>query len=73
MTPQQISTVRKYLRGRFKNETLELKPRAMAGGVKEDSVEVWMDDEILGLLYIDDEDPSDISYDLNISILGEDL
>ena len=73
MTPEQISSVRAYLRGRFRNESLELRARAMGGGVKSDSVEVWMDDEILGLLYIDDEDPSDISYDLNISILGEDL
>jgi hypothetical protein len=38
-----------------------------------DSVEVYLDDEILGLLYIDDEDKDDISYDLNISILQQDL
>ena len=38
-----------------------------------DSVEVYLNDEILGLLYIDDEDPNDISYDLNISILQQDL
>jgi len=34
---------------------------------------VYLNDEILGLLYIDDEDPDDISYDLNISILQDDL
>ena len=32
-----------------------------------------MNDEILGVLYIDDEDKNDISYDLNISILQQDL
>lgn len=68
MTPQQISHVQSYLRKRFGSENLELKARKV-----QDSVEVYLDDEILGLLYIDDEDKDDISYDLNISILQQDL
>ena len=68
MTPQQISQVQSYLRKRFGSENLELKARKV-----KDSVEVYLDDEILGLLYIDDEDKDDISYDLNISILQQDL
>ena len=68
MTPQQISQVQSYLRKRFNNEAIELKPRKV-----QDSVEVYLNDEILGLLYIDDEDQNDISYDLNISILQQDL
>ena len=68
MTPQQISQVQKYLRKRFATESISIKPRKV-----QDSVEVYLDDEILGLLYIDDEDPNDISYDLNISILQQDL
>jgi len=68
MTPQQISQVQSYLRKRFATENLELKARKV-----QDSVEVYLDNEILGLLYIDDEDKSDISYDLNISILQQDL
>lgn len=68
MTPQQISQVQSYLRKRFGSESLELKARKV-----QDSVEVYLDDEILGLLYIDDEDKNDISYDLNISILQQDL
>ncbi len=68
MTPQQISQVQSYLRKRFGTENIDLKPRKV-----QDSVEVYLDDEILGLLYIDDEDPADISYDLNISILQQDL
>ncbi|GGX59806.1 hypothetical protein GCM10011309_07010 [Litorimonas cladophorae] len=68
MTPQQISQVQSYLRKRFGTETVTLKPRKV-----KDSVEVYLDDEILGLLYIDDEDKDDISYDLNISILQDDL
>ena len=68
MTPQQISRVQSYLRKRFGTEGIELKRRKV-----QDSVEVYLDDEILGLLYIDDEDKADISYDLNISILQQDL
>lgn len=68
MTPQQISQVQSYLRKRFGTESLELKPRKV-----KDSVEVYLNNEILGLLYIDDEDQADISYDLNISILQQDL
>jgi len=68
MTPQQISQVQSYLRKRFGTENLELKARKI-----QDSVEVYLDAEILGLLYIDDEDKNDISYDLNISILQQDL
>ena len=68
MTPQQISQVQSYLRKRFGSESLELKARKV-----QDSVEVYLDNEILGLLYIDDEDKTDISYDLNISILQQDL
>ena len=55
MTPHQISQVQSYLRKRFSNEAIELKPRKV-----QDSVEVYLNDEILGLLYIDDEDQNDI-------------
>jgi len=68
MTPEQIVSVRNYLCARLGTESISIKPRKVA-----DSVEVYLDDEILGLLYIDDEDPEDISYDLNISILQQDL
>lgn len=68
MSPEQITQVRNYLCRRFGNEGITIKPRKVS-----DSVEVYLDDEILGLLYIDDEDPDDISYDLNISILQADL
>lgn len=68
MTPAQIVSVRNYLCKRFGTENITIKPRKV-----QDSVEVYLDDEILGLLYIDDEDKDDISYDLNISILQDDL
>jgi len=68
MKVEQIAQVQAYLKKRFGVESLTLKPRKV-----EDSVEVYLNDEILGLLYIDDEDKDDISYDLNISILQQDL
>jgi len=68
MTLEQIAQVQAYLTKRLGCENLTIKPRKVA-----DSVEVYLNDEILGLLYIDDEDPNDISYDLNVSILQQDL
>ena len=68
MSPEQITQVRNYLCQRFGTEGISIKPRKV-----QDSVEVYLNDEILGLLYVDDEDLNDISYDLNISILQQDL
>ena len=68
MKPEQMKAVRDYLCRRLGNESIRLQPRKV-----QDSVEVYLNDEILGLLYVDDEDPNDVSYDLNISILAEDL
>ena len=68
MKIEQIAQVQAYLKKRLGVSNLTIRPRKV-----EDSVEVYLNDEILGLLYIDDEDPSDISYDLNISILQQDL
>jgi len=68
MTAQQIAQVQAYLKKRLGTENLSISPRKVA-----DSVEVYLNDEILGVLYIDDEDKDDISYDLNISILQQDL
>ena len=68
MNAEQISQVQAYLKKRLGTENVSISPRKVA-----DSVEVYLDDEILGILYIDDEDKNDISYDLNISILQQDL
>lgn len=68
MTPEQMTQVRNYLCKRLGSEAVTIKPRKV-----KDSVEVYLNDEILGLMYIDDEDKDDISYDLNISILQQDI
>lgn len=68
MTGHQLAAVQAYLNKRFGTDGVSIKPRKVS-----DSVEVYLNDEILGLLYIDDEDKDDVSYDLNISILQQDL
>ena len=68
MTAQQIAQVQAYLKQRLGTENITISPRKVS-----DSVEVYLNDEILGILYIDEEDKDDISYDLNISILQQDL
>ena len=68
MSPEQTTQVRNYLCKRLGTENITIKPRKV-----QDSVEDYLNDEILGLLYIDDEDKNDISYDLNISILQVDI
>ncbi len=68
MKAEQIAQVQDYLKKRLGCENISIARRKV-----EDSVEVYLDDEFLGLLYIDDEDPNDISYNLDISILQQDL
>ncbi len=68
MTADQLAAVKAYLSKRLGTDKLTIVRRKVA-----DSVEVHLNNEILGLLYIDDEDKDDISYDLNISILQQDL
>jgi len=68
VTPALITRLRNYLCKRFDTEGITIRRRQV-----KDSVEVYLNDEILGILYIDDEDPNDVSYDLNISILEQDL
>lgn len=68
MTGAEMAALTAYLQKRFNTENVLLKPRKV-----QDSMEVYLNGEILGIVYIDDEDPNDVSYDLNISILQEDL
>ena len=50
MTPEQIVSVRNYLCKRLGSEAITIKPRKV-----QDSVEVYLNDEILGcLLYTSD-------------------
>ncbi|PHR59255.1 MAG: hypothetical protein COA47_09845 [Robiginitomaculum sp.] len=68
MTDEEIQKLQVHLCKRL-NPSLVLRRR----GKKDDSVEAYVGDEFLGILFKDDEDPSDISYNLDVAILAMDL
>ena len=68
MEAQEILKVQTYLRKKFRLDTIELHRRPN----KDDSVEVMLGDEFIGVIYKDDED-GEISYDFNMAILEFDL
>ncbi|TNE57682.1 MAG: DUF3126 family protein [Alphaproteobacteria bacterium] len=68
MDQQEILKLQKYMRQKFRLDTIELHKRAN----KDDSVEVMIGDEFVGLIYKDDED-GEVSYDFNMAILEFDL
>ncbi|PHS27336.1 MAG: hypothetical protein COA85_05215 [Robiginitomaculum sp.] len=68
MTNEEITRLQAYLCKKV-NPAITLRRR----GKKDDSVEAYIDDEFFALLFKDDEDPSDISYNLDMAILAMDL
>ena len=68
MTHAEIIKLQKFLQQKFGNRNIDVRPRDK----KDDSVEVYLGDEFLGLIYIDDED-GDRSYNFNMAILDVDL
>ena len=67
MTRTEIWRVEKYLRSLFRLDTITLVQRA-----KDDSVEVHIGDEFIGVVFRDEED-GEISYAFNMAILEMDL
>ncbi len=63
-----LQKVESYLRRTFSNAAI----RVVARPKKTDSAEVYMGDEFLGVLFVDDED-GDSSYNFTMAILEEDL
>lgn len=68
MQAQEIFKLEKYLRSTFRLDTIEVRQRPQ----KEDSAEVYIGDEFIGVLYRDDED-DDLSYSFSMAILEFDL
>ncbi|MEH6631934.1 MAG: DUF3126 family protein [Halopseudomonas aestusnigri] len=68
MNNNEITSVEKYLRQTFGNESIGLDRKTS----KEDSVEVTLGGEFIGVLYRDDED-EELSYSFNMAILADDL
>jgi hypothetical protein len=65
---QEIRKIEAYLRRLFGNAKLRVVPRPK----KDDSAEVYIGEEFIGVLFVDDED-EDRSYNFQMAILGTDL
>ena len=68
MDRKEIQKLETYFRKRFNMPSLEVKQRPQ----KNDSAEVYIGDEFIGVLYRDDED-GDLSYNFTMAILDIDL
>ncbi len=68
MTHPVIIKLQKFLQLKFNNRHIDVRPRER----KDDSVEVYVGEEFLGLIYVDDED-GDRSYNFQMAILDVDL
>jgi Protein of unknown function (DUF3126) len=65
---QEIKKLDSYLKRLFNNPRIRVVPRPK----KEDSAEVYIGDEFIGVLFVDDED-EDKSYNFQMAILEADL
>ncbi len=68
MEKVELGRLQSYLRGVFKLEEL----RIMARPRKDDSAEVYIGEEFIGVIYRDDED-EDLCYNFQMAILEIDL
>ncbi len=68
MKIDELKKVEGYLRRLFKNDTIAVKARPR----KDDSAEVFIADEFIGVVYRDDED-EELSYNFSMAILEVDL
>ena len=68
MDVQEIRKLDAYLKKLFGNARIRVVPRPK----KDDSAEVYVGDEFIGVLFVDDED-EDRSYNFQMAILETDL
>lgn len=68
MNKEEIKKLEAYLRKVFKRENLEVRARPS----KDDSAEIYIADEFIGVLYRDDED-GELSWNFQMAILEIDL
>lgn len=68
MNHSEIIKLQTFLQRKFGNRAIDVRPRAK----QNDSVEVYLGEEFLGLIYLDDED-GDRSYNFQMAILDVDL
>ncbi len=68
MDVQEVRKLDAYLKKLFGNARIRVVPRPK----KEDSAEVYVGEEFIGVLFVDDED-GDLSYNFQMAILATDL
>jgi Protein of unknown function (DUF3126) len=68
MTPAEIKGLESYLRKIFQLEAIEVRKRHK----KQDSAEVYVNEEFIGVISKDDED-NELSYQFHMAILEDDL
>ena len=68
MDVQEVKKLDAYLKRLFNNPRIRVVPRPK----KEDSAEVYIGEEFIGVLFVDDED-EDKSYNFQMAILETDL
>jgi hypothetical protein len=64
----EIRKIENYLKRLFGNARIRVVPRPK----KEDSAEIYIGEEFIGVLFVDDED-DERSYNFQMAILGTDL
>jgi hypothetical protein len=68
MTPEETKNLETYLRKKFELDAIDVRRRHK----KDDSVEVFVKDEFIGVIYKDDED-NEVTYQFQMAILEDDL
>jgi hypothetical protein len=68
VTRTEIEKLEKFFQRRFKMPVIEVRQRPQ----KQDSAELYIGDEFVGVVYRDDED-GDVSYNFSMAILDIDL
>jgi hypothetical protein len=68
ITKDELSQLQTYLRSTFSNTTIKVSSRPK----KDDSAEVYVGEEFVGVIYVDDED-EDRSFTFQMAILDSDL
>ncbi len=68
MDVTEIRKIESYLRRLFENQKIRVVPRPK----KQDSAEIYLGEEFIGVLFVDDED-ADKSYNFQMAILETDL
>jgi hypothetical protein len=68
MNKSELTRIEKYLRRLFKLEAIRVEARPR----KDDSAEVFIGEEFIGVIFRDDED-EDLSYNFQMAILEFDL